>query len=164
MAEVTRVAFELIVGEVKVVKLASRVAHFLPFLHLLGPHGAVDVHKLIDLEGNEPTRDGSLTVQAAQQASQSLLGVVDQDVLVMTELNLACRFLVLLCLPADSAFINLETLLIIVVLHRDIRVGLLGLGICGSAGNKRIVELRHGVGDEILGPLSEQEADLEDCT
>lgn len=50
--EITSIVLELIVGKVEVVKFARRVVLFLSFLHFLGPHGAIDMHELIDLEGN----------------------------------------------------------------------------------------------------------------
>ena len=51
-AEVASDIFEFVVREKEVVKLASLIVLFLAFLYLLRPHGAVNVDKLVYLEGN----------------------------------------------------------------------------------------------------------------
>ena len=78
---------ELVVGEEEVVQFDGRVGLFVALLHLLGPHGAVDVDELVDLEGDQASRDGELTVKPAKETLESDLGVLDEDVLLLTELG-----------------------------------------------------------------------------
>jgi len=85
--EVAHVLFEFVEGEEEIVKLSGGVTFFLALLHLLRPHGAVHVHKLVDLERNEAACDGTLAVQPTEKASQELLWVVDQLVFLHAEVD-----------------------------------------------------------------------------
>jgi len=77
VAEIANEVLELIVSEVEIVELARRVSLFLPFLHLLCPHGAVHMDELVDLEGNQAASDRALPMQSTEQARQVLLRVVN---------------------------------------------------------------------------------------
>jgi hypothetical protein len=52
--------------------------------HFFGPQGAVDMDELIDVIRNESPRYFSFAIQFAEDAPQSLLGVVYQNVFILT--------------------------------------------------------------------------------
>ena len=87
LAKVADKVLELVVGEEEVVQLSRGIVLLLPLLHLLSPHGAIDMDELIDLEWYQAPCNGSFTVETAQEALQAGLRVLYEHVLFLTELR-----------------------------------------------------------------------------
>ena len=68
IAEVTCYVLEFLECEEEVVELTSWVTFFLALLHFLSPHGAVNMHELINLERNQTSCDGSFSLKPTQKA------------------------------------------------------------------------------------------------
>lgn len=66
LAEDAGAVLELVIRKEHVVNLNCRVVLFSALLHLLGPHSAVNMDELVDLEWNEASSDLSFSIQAAE--------------------------------------------------------------------------------------------------
>ena len=86
-AKIANEVLELVVREEEIVQLDRRIVLFVAVLDFLCPHGAVDVDELIDLEWDQAPRDRPFAVQAAKDAFQSNLWVLNEDVLFLAELS-----------------------------------------------------------------------------
>ena len=86
--EITLVIPELMICEEEVVEFMSCVILFLSIKDLLSPHCAVNMHELVDLEGNKATCNLPFTIETAQKTLDSLLRVIDQNVFLLTEFDI----------------------------------------------------------------------------
>lgn len=92
-ADATYVFAKLFKGKEKIVKLAAHHLLLSSLLNLTGPEGAVDVDKLVNLEGNQSASYPLFARLLAKNASQLLLWILYCEVLFLTHQLLLDLFL-----------------------------------------------------------------------